>query len=106
MSTFYVRNMIRGNYSRFSNSANNSHRSSNTIRSQTPIMDDSHNVSIKSNVPQHLDESVALPPSISSCISIQENTKGIATESAIFNLRRLPDIDVNLDPQSKSQTHK
>ena len=104
MSTFYVRNMIRGNYSRFSNSGGDNNGSSHNIRSQNSIKSDVRNISAHCGVASNLTSSATLPVSISSTVTMDEKSKNVGTEVSFCDYRSLPDIDVNLNPSSTAKS--
>ena len=104
MSTFYIRNMIRGNYSRFLNSSDDNNGSSHGIRNKNSIETDMRNISAHSRVASNLTSSATLPVSISSTVTMDEKSKNDGTEVSFCDYRSLPDIDVNLNPSSTAKS--
>ena len=95
--------MIRGNYTRFSNSGGDNNRSSNSTQSVNSITKDIRNISTHSAVASNLTDSAALPVSISSTVAMDEKSKCVGTEVSFSDYRSLPDIDVNLNPSSMAK---
>ena len=106
MSTFYVRNIVRGNYIRFLNSDFHHHISSQTMQSRNPIEENSRNTSadLKSGV--HQSESTNVPISMSSTNANEEKGNYVATEPSFSNNRSLPEVDVNLSLPSQEKNCK
>ena len=106
MSTYYVRNIVRGNYLRFLNSSFNHHISPQTMQSQNSIEDNSSNTlaDLKSEV--YLSESTNVPITMSSSNANEENGKYDGTEPSFSNNRSLPEVDVNLSLPSQEKNCK
>ena len=106
MSTFYIRNIVRGNYSGFLNLSRNRHSSMEVIENQTSIEDDSLHTSKNSNSTDNVFKSENLPVSMSFSASIQDKVTVDATEPCSSNYSNLPEVDVNLNPPSPAKYRK
>ena len=107
MSTFYVRNIVRGNYVRFLNSDSNRHISSQTMQSRNSNENNSRNNSADLISEAHLSKSTNVPSSRTSSNAIEENGKYDVTDPSFSNNRSLPEVDVNLSfPSSEKNSKK
>ena len=91
MSNFYIRNMIRGRYSRFANPGGSGSGSLSTVRTSDSLayaMD-----TISNNLQQH-EHTTPTPGSLPSRVSLGENRKDVGVGASFYDYRLLPNIEI------------